>query len=524
MNRSEIESLLQQLFDGTISGDDRDQLERQLDERPELTKLYRDYALLHHTLGTRSRLRRLLTPSVEATPRLKRRMKKARRRQFVTSLAAAIVVSAVAVTLLRVTHVLDPRATLTLVSAEGSVVSVDDPEGEGRSPDGAELPLGSTVRLEQGTVELTFSRGVRSVITAPAQFTLRRDLEWDLHHGSAWFRVEPEAKGFTVHTRDLSVTDLGTEFAVVSFPDSADQVHVLKGEVEARARRGFREHATLGAGDSRRHTPNGRLESIPPPATPFASELPGGLHYLRFPFELEASDRTTVAGDHPAIGEITARLIQSDGRAPESRIVPGRFGSAIRFDGKGDRIITDWPGHYGEGPLTVACWARAEGRPNYGGFAAWGLSKHVTGASVQLKFLIAPDVDALGRNPNARVLRCSTGEGSGVGASFSLEDSDWHHYAMVFAGTSEGQATGTIQLYIDGKPVSTRKTDQLTPPGRPPEIGDVDPLIIGSGLSGEIGPNPAYSPFFKGELDELIIIEGVLTPEQIERLYRTNEF
>lgn len=97
-------------------------------------------------------------------------------------------------------------------------------------------------------MELKFNSGVTSIITASADLTLLREDLVDLKKGTAWFKVPRDAIGFQVRTPSLVLTDLVTEFGVISKPNVPDQVHVFSGKVQVLNRLGSKQDKIVTAG------------------------------------------------------------------------------------------------------------------------------------------------------------------------------------------------------------------------------------------------------------------------------------
>lgn len=133
---------------------------------------------------------------------------------------------------------------------------------------------GSRLEIRRGTVEVAFTSGVRGIIRAPAEISLRNPGLLHLAHGTAWFEVPPEAVGFQVSTPELILTDLGTEFGIRSNRDFPHEVHVFLGKVEVANLNGDRQKEVLSAGQARAAEPSGKWREISLDADPFLKKLP----------------------------------------------------------------------------------------------------------------------------------------------------------------------------------------------------------------------------------------------------------
>lgn len=269
MNRRELEIHLQDLFEGRLTGAPFRRLETTLKEDSSAREMYRDYLHLHHSLKFRSSGVDLL--NVVPMDRVIERGQRRTLRQ--AGLAAAALLILVGVTMaLILTRVPDP--TLSVAASPGTDFTIGH-EGLGDEvPDGLVLEPGSRLQVRSGTVELDFISGVRGIVRGPADLTLQREDLLDLASGTAWFEVPPKAIGFKVNTPDLLLTDLGTEFGIVSAPNFLDEVHVFSGMVEVQNRSGLMTKEVLVEGQARFAGLAGRWKEIPIRPDHFLVELP----------------------------------------------------------------------------------------------------------------------------------------------------------------------------------------------------------------------------------------------------------
>jgi len=99
--------------------------------------------------------------------------------------------------------------------------------GDGLSP-------GRKLALESGLVEIIFQNGAHSVLQGPATLEIGSRSAAYLQHGRCTVTVEtPLARGFEIRTPRMKFTDLGTEFGVHVAANGEQEVHVLRGKVEA---------------------------------------------------------------------------------------------------------------------------------------------------------------------------------------------------------------------------------------------------------------------------------------------------
>lgn len=107
-------------------------------------------------------------------------------------------------------------------------------EGESNLPltQGDSLQPG-VFELKSGMVDLTFYRGARLSVVAPAKLEIIDHMSVKCLEGRIRAIVPAVAKGFTVYTPDSKVIDLGTEFGMEVSASGESKVHVFDGEVEA---------------------------------------------------------------------------------------------------------------------------------------------------------------------------------------------------------------------------------------------------------------------------------------------------
>lgn len=268
MTRRELEMHLLDLFEGRIGAEALETLQQELRENPEARIAYRDQARLQNALQIRaegSDPLRVIPMDVVNERRQLRNLRHA-------AIAAAAIVVLVGV-VMAFQLVRTPPPTLTFETSPGTTVSLSATDGE-ESRGAAALEPGSRLEVLNGTVELNFDSGVRGIVRGPADLTLHRDDLLYLSRGTAWFEVPPKAVGFMVNTPDLNLTDLGTEFGIISRPEFLDEVHVFDGKVQVTNRHGLKKGETLVAGQARVAGPVGRWKETPLRRDPFLTVLP----------------------------------------------------------------------------------------------------------------------------------------------------------------------------------------------------------------------------------------------------------
>ena len=117
----------------------------------------------------------------------------------------------------------------------------------------------------------------------------------------------------------------------------------------------------------------------------------------------------------------------------------------------------------------------------------------------------------------ALYFQVSGNSGSGVYGTYSSNDTNWHHVAMVFDGTLAGNAN-RVKAYLDGAPItlSFGGTAPATTHSQP------NPFHLGSG--GDCNPiagGPCVgNKSIRGRVDEVRIYDRSLTPAEVNILYQ----
>lgn len=90
----------------------------------------------------------------------------------------------------------------------------------------------------------------------------------------------------------------------------------------------------------------------------------------------------------------------------------------------------------------------------------------------------------------------------------------WHHVAVIFYGGSKADLATHLKLYVDGRleTITGRRPQQIaTSTGEDASI----PVTIGRYIDMRANFPKVYT---RGQVDELYIVEGALTPRQIVEL------
>ncbi len=365
--------------------------------------------------------------------------------------------------------------------------------------------------ISQGRVEITFDCGAVVGLNGPARMDLVSEYRAFLNQGEICVSVPPQAVGFVILTPTSYVLDLGTAYAMQVAKNGETDLHVVEGLVEATA---------LG-------TPNAKPEILS--ETHAARFLKNAVEPLEYDDKLfiaphvgdaTAFDRDVVhwsfdeqqGGTNDASGNYRLRLHRMTESGELPLAAPGVFGNGLRFAGKGGYAESSYSGIAGNRARTVAFWlrvsspSRRDGRPS---IVSWGLPEPTGKWEVGL--------NQMGLQGQAGALRVDFGSGYLIGAT-DLADGRWHHVAAVFHGGSNADVSTHLKLYVDGRLEMTtgrRQQSIVTETNEPSSV----PLTLGRFIDVRSKRMEAY---FVGEIDELYIAGGAITPDEVVRLMKVN--
>ena len=500
-----FEFYLSRVLDWDLSPEEFAELEQHLTDSPEARARYMEYADLHTVLDLELQKispQALGKSNVLDMDRIIRRQN--RRTLKIAAFSAAAILLLGLVTM-RLFFVSEKEPTLVFETSPGTQFALTH-SGTAEAPEGFVLEKGSRLQLSQGTVELTFASGVKSIVMAPADLTLHDDDTLFLNKGTAWFQVPQQAVGFNVKTSELDIVDLGTEFGVFAHADEHDEVHVMKGKVQVTTTRLRKESTTLLAGGARRIDPIGRLTKIAPKATAFLTKLPESLPYLYWSFD--TSDGFQVTGTHPAANDISITPVSSP------QLSSGHHNTALSLTGLKQHLTTDWPGFSGARPRTVSFWMKIPTDGNYKtnpGIVGWG-------DRTQKNHKWKITIDNQGPSTPARV-RLSWGN-IWLTAKPVLSTNEWVHITATSTGKVGKKGYPEATLYINGEKQPTVYAKQIKNPlDHPIETSTSTrtstPLLIGADLF----PRLEDRNFFNGKIDELYIFDGHMTEGEVQKVF-----
>lgn len=440
------------------------------------------------------------------------------RRNTVKILAVAAGVALLATGLWRVWFG-QPAAKTGVTSAAVAMLTrtVDADWGSNPVREGSALEPG-WLRLESGLAQVVFYSGARVVIEGPAELRLVSQNEAACPKGRLLAVVPPPALGFRLKTDHVEVVDLGTEFAIDA-TRSRTEVHVFKGQVEARVATGLKQVLNEGeAAVAAKNTPPQRLaanaaafqslfefqqRSLASEAVRYEqwqlanaklNEDPALIVHLEFQ-DVNQADWTlrNSAERNRSVQDATIVGCQrAEGRWREKQ--------ALAFQSVNDRVRLMVPGEFEA--LTLSAWVSVKGLDRQfnslvmcDGFEPGTIHWLIRHDGVLGLTVFGPKVGELQISATPPVLTLDK-----LGA--------WLHLAAVV----DGQAKEVVH-YVNGKPVA-RHALKMTPPYRlgPTELGN---------WNARSGPNPApdFIRNLSGAVDEFELFGRALSDAEVHDLY-----
>jgi len=428
-----------------------------------------------------------------------------RRREWLAA-AAALMVTAVGgavwwgrrlrpLTFARVTQ--DAGA---LLMRDGRVVAVNELLPEGR------------LALVQGTLGLTYGRGVQVVIEAPAEFECRDAESLLLHSGRLAAHVPAEATGFTIETPRGQVIDRGTRFALDTSPQASTQVHVFEGKVDALAQDAPAAARRLVTGEALNLTRELEALQLRDGAFVHPEELPSVVAGLRIGQQQRwVAWRQTVQNDESLVlfaeldpqrladGPVAGRMSVAGTRPVQGRW-PGK--TCLDFNQQGDAVKLDVGGQRVWPQLTLAAWVRLDrlGEPYQ---SLYHTDDWQRGRPGQLHWMITRSARMRLALQGNIIKGAAPGQNKFADADSSIpvlpERGRWVHLAAVY--DSEAR---TVRFFLNGAFDNEVRHDIA----HPAQLG-----------SAQIGNWNQHDRKLSGRFDELVILGRALPDEELRAIH-----
>ncbi len=225
------------------------------------------------------------------------------------------------------------------------------------------------LRLEQGLIRIRTDRGSLVLLEGPSEFRLENDNQLFLIQGKLTAEVPPSGHGFTVRTPSACIIDYGTKFGVAMDQYAETEAHVLEGTVEMH----------LGS-DVRSSQKNLRLTAFQAASASGQTLTPIPARPEEFTYRLPSAFESCVEALQPILDfrlkeklpqtfcEITGKAGLQIQLSPNQEVVEGPFlqqgirSFALRMTpGQSVRVLNVWPiFQNSSGDYTVFCWLRLD--------------------------------------------------------------------------------------------------------------------------------------------------------------------
>lgn len=328
--------LVQQVLDGDIDREGFDEFQNRLRKESDLVDLYTDYALLHHTLYE----------DMEGAGSLGAYQETSSHGLRIQAWAAAAVVLACCVAGWLGWRWLDRSFPDEAAVMTFSLDAAWHLEGTSRTSGGATgVKTGGTLELLHGRAAISLKPAVRAVIEGPAKVIVTSADSLHIEQGRGYFHRAGNGGGLTVTTPKLTVLDSGTEFGLETFPNVADELHVISGRLKVTSKSSG-EGQMLLAGGAVKVSPTGLIETKPSDGRRFPSGLGRFTSVLSGDFTPEA---WRIQHGAPSI---TPRRIEGANFA-----VFLRLPQIIPEDAEGVMLVTLEPGKAADAAFHTDGWA-----------------------------------------------------------------------------------------------------------------------------------------------------------------------
>jgi FecR protein. len=543
LDKPRLETLLNAYFDCALTPEEKTELERMLLCSARAREIFREHAEHHGLLrewALRQQGSRLANvcplPPMEDDPKI---LPFPRRLSLWVGIGlAACVALALLVLQLRPPAekpvfsksepVADSEAPWNKVALLAGAVDVEWAEDSITPAMGEAIPKG-WLKIKRGILRLDFYSGVRVVVEGPAELQLLSEGEARLDQGKLTAYVRPPAIGFTVHNREFTVVDRGTEFGMnVTGPDRCE-VHVFKGEVALQGGIIKDGEKLLFAGDGV-SVRDGKWTTISPDRHRFVDpEFLRSMSYrkldAKYALWKEKSEKfrhtpglgiyfdfEDIDFDHQILGN---RSLAAE-RAGDGVIIGcepsvGRWPKkgALGFARTSDRVRFRMDGETSS--LTLLAWVRVDGLP------------------LQHNQLFSMSPDAAGEvhwklNQHGQMQTSVRVEGKRGDENWDILDSPpvitekdfgyWLCLATVFDGEN-----GVLKHYLNGKEVASGPWKRIVPIKL--GVADLGNLAM---PSAEQPKSSHWIRNFGGRIDEFALVTRALSAEEIREFAEMPEF
>lgn len=531
--------LLDAYLDGSLSPEEKKELERMLLESDAARRQFWERASLHGWTYAAAKLNYGARPAEEVA-RERRRLRSIPLMRLVSSLSrfgwkialatGACVVALIVWNRFHATDVADEEDLATEAPAEiaatNGIAMLTRETGVVWATETNNVEAGSQLspgwlQLKSGAIQVEFESGASVIVEGPAELQLISPTEARLRSGRLSARVPEPAHGFKVYTPDVTVTDLGTEFGLDREPSKLVQVEVFEGKVEL-ALGTTNPPQLLNAGEGVQI----RSHHVEPLATVDRSEFLSAeelakqesieLHtrYQRWKQAdrlLDNDPATLVHLNFEEQRNIDHNLVNRAGglRASAQAMIFGCDWVDGRWPGKGalqfsratDKVRLSVPGQFKS--LSYIAWVRVDSLPN-----AWNALALVD------TFRSGETHWQLHRNGSMELSVRPVGGKSGWDRVLSHPIithallGHWVQLAAVYDGNA-----GRMNLYVNGRPVASKSAKYHEPLTLGTlELGNWSPTARRSGVNYRLRE-------LHGRMDEFALLSRPLSSDEIRWMY-----
>ncbi len=223
----EMDELLQRLLDDQVQPDEMERLEKAIREDPRVRDYYIDSMLACAVIRRSSQATGELTEwdLIQALSDGESRGGSRRARRYLYAMAALLTLGALILVSLSLFGPRDRGPTI------GVLAGAYEAQWRGSGPRSNGPLYAGPYDLREGVAKMELGQGTSLLLEAPCQVELTGADQLTLISGRLAVVVSSPAKRFQVRTRTALITDLGTEFGVIAYPDGSTEAHVLKGRI-----------------------------------------------------------------------------------------------------------------------------------------------------------------------------------------------------------------------------------------------------------------------------------------------------
>jgi ferric-dicitrate binding protein FerR (iron transport regulator) len=512
---SELWTTLQELEEGTLTPDQRDELMACLEHSRAARRAYFEYfqqAALFKTEAARLEEAGRL-PVIDTPSGTRRTLQKS-----VLAAAAVLILAALVAALIVINQ--PPARVLTAAHAADTQWSVDGEEIDPNS-NGWTVKEGSTVQVLSGTVQLTLPSQTTLIVQGPAHVAFPKLEEPVLKRGWLWVDSSADEDSFTVRTPNLRIKDIGTRFGVRVPAKAASEVHLVEGKVEVYSRKTNQLLSSL--------TPKGMSWSFPAAGKPTAATL------SRDPFPAmpkllaaAANYRTTILSQGPQaywplddviIGDIANEVAEGPMGRHGFEVILAAEGVQpdLGFHGFDQNNLSVYLGSGSPEKSLLHSLIGPEGvSKKEGSIAFWIQRPPIPEQGEVLWFAGKPTARGLGPIDSMHAHLAPSGRikfymENGkydvlLSSTRSVADGRWH--AIVATWDEE-----SVDLYVDGRRVA--RDDEVR--------GMQDGVFHGRDVRfGKTASSPGFRRLgqFHGWVDEIALWDRALTPAEVHHQFR----